>query len=73
MIVLLIVLFLLVMYFLPTIVAINRGHPNKMPIFIINIFLGFTLLVWVISLAWACAHISDEDMVKIKEKLRKTE
>lgn len=61
----LLVAFLLVLYFLPTIIATNRNHPNTMPIFIINLFLGMTGLVWVISLAWACAHISDVNMVKI--------
>lgn len=67
----LLAIFLLVIYFLPTIVAINRSHPNKTPIFIINLFLGFTLLVWVISLAWAFVRISDEDMAKINDKRRK--
>ncbi|HEU5366662.1 MAG TPA: superinfection immunity protein [Hanamia sp.] len=67
----LLAIFLLVIYFLPTIVASNRYHPNKLPIFIINLFLGFTLLGWVISLAWACSRISDNDMVKINEEKRK--
>lgn len=63
-------LFLLALYFLPTIVASTRNHPNKIPIFVINLFLGLTLLGWVISLAWACARVNDGDMVKIKEELR---
>ena len=40
-------------YLLPAIVALNRVHPNGMPIFIVNLFFGWTLLGWVICLAWA--------------------
>lgn len=40
-------------YLLPAIVALNRAHPNGMPIFIVNLFFGWTLLGWVICLAWA--------------------
>jgi len=67
----LLAVFLLALYFLPTIVASNRSHPNQMPIFVINLFLGWTLLGWVISLAWSCARISDEGMANINEALRK--
>ena len=49
--------FLITIYFLPTIVASARNHPNIMPIFIINLFLGWTFLVWVVSLAWAFIRI----------------
>lgn len=39
-------------YFLPTIVAQNpRDRPS---IFVINLFLGWTFLGWVLALAWAC-------------------
>ena len=41
-------------YFLPTFVAIGRGHKEFLGISIINIFLGWTLLGWVVALAWAC-------------------
>lgn len=61
------VAFLLGLYFLPTIVAIFRNHPNTIPIFILNLFLGFTLLVWVIALAWSFTHFNE---VRMKEELR---
>lgn len=41
------------LYFLPTIIAGSRGHQNTVPIFLINLFLGLTLVGWVIALAWA--------------------
>lgn len=47
---------LLVTYFLPTAVAIRRGHHNQNSIAIVNFFFGWTLIGWVISLAWAASN-----------------
>ncbi|MGQ3683919.1 MAG: superinfection immunity protein [Candidatus Loosdrechtia sp.] len=44
---------LLAIYFIPTIVACNREHPSKAAIFVLNIFLGWTFLGWVIALVWS--------------------
>lgn len=43
----------IVIYFLPSIVASRRQHNNFIAIFILNLFLGFTLLGWVGALVWA--------------------
>src|SRR5215469_16430947 len=43
----------LIFYFLPTIVASKRQHTDKDAIFVINLFLGWTLIGWMIALAWA--------------------
>ena len=40
-------------YFLPSIVAFKRNHANKTAILMLNIFLGWSLVGWVISLVWA--------------------
>ncbi len=40
-------------YFFPTIVAVLRRHRQQTPILILNLFLGWTLLFWVIALAMA--------------------
>lgn len=48
---------LAVIYFLPWIVAGARKHPNRVPIFILNLFLGATLVGWAVALAWACMAI----------------
>lgn len=45
---------LLFLYFLPTIIAAIRGCRNGVSIMIVNLFLGWTLLFWVVTLAWAC-------------------
>jgi hypothetical protein len=42
-------------YLIPTWVALIRHHTQKGAIFAINLFLGWTLLGWVGSLAWACS------------------
>jgi len=44
---------LLGVYFLPYIVAAIRQHPQQAPLFLVNLFLGWTLVGWVVALAWA--------------------
>lgn len=48
-------------YFIPMIVSIKRSHPQAGTISIINLFLGWTLLGWVISLAWAASSIEKKE------------
>jgi hypothetical protein len=46
--------FALALLFLPTLVAKSRNHPNTLPIFLVNLFFGWTFIGWVISFVWAC-------------------
>ena len=50
-----IILFILSLafYFLPTIIALARGHKNALAIALLNLFLGWTFIGWVVSLVWA--------------------
>jgi Superinfection immunity protein len=48
--------FSLALLFLPTLVAKSRKHPNALPIFLVNLFFGWTFVGWVISLVWACTR-----------------
>lgn len=48
-----VIIFLIIIYFLPTIVAVARGHRQTFPIFAINLLLGTTLVFWVVSFVWA--------------------
>ena len=41
-----------ILYFLPTIIASNRGHYVG-GIFLLNFFLGWTGIGWIILLLWA--------------------
>jgi hypothetical protein len=41
------------LYFLPFIVAIGKKKKNSGAIFILNFFLGWTIIGWVVALTWA--------------------
>jgi hypothetical protein len=41
-----------VMYFLPSILGHNKR--NAAGIFLVNFFLGWTIVGWVVALFWAC-------------------
>ena len=41
------------LYFLPTLIAVKRDHRNMAPIAVINLLLGWSLVGWVIALAWS--------------------
>jgi len=43
----------LCIYFLPGIIASTRGHHNAVAIWVLNLFLGWTALGWIISLVWS--------------------
>ena len=40
-------------YFLPTAIAMMREKRNRIPILALNLFLGWTLVGWVVALVWA--------------------
>jgi len=41
-------------YFLPLIVAVRRWHRDTTAIGMLTLFLGWTIIGWVIALTWAC-------------------
>ena len=43
----------LLFYFLPAFVAWKRQHSQLVPIILLNIFLGWSFIGWVIALVWA--------------------
>jgi hypothetical protein len=47
-------LIVLVLYFLPSIVAVARKVTHQGSVIVINLFLGWTFIGWVIALAMAC-------------------
>ena len=42
-----------VLYFLPAILAFARSKRDAMSILVLNFFLGWTAIGWVIALVWA--------------------
>jgi hypothetical protein len=43
----------IVVYLIPTLVALYRHHKSTGGIAIVNILLGWTVIGWIIALAWA--------------------
>lgn len=41
------------LYLLPTFEAWKKSHPNLTSITLINVFLGWSLIGWVVAIAWA--------------------
>ncbi len=51
--VVIIIIMAFIIYFLPAIVARQRSHHNAAAILLLNLFLGWTFLGWVVALVWA--------------------
>ncbi len=47
-------------YFLPFAIAFNRKRANTGAIFALNLFLGWSLIGWVLALVWA---LKEENVV----------
>jgi hypothetical protein len=48
----------IVVYFIPSITAGKRKHPQYASIFIVNLLLGWTFIGWVIALVWSASATS---------------
>ena len=48
----------LLVYFLPSIIALARGHQNALAIFVLNLLLGWTFLGWVAALVWSLTAVT---------------
>lgn len=44
---------LIVLHFLPAIIALARGHHNGFAIFLTNLLLGWTVIGWIVALIWS--------------------
>lgn len=51
--IILVILFLLAIYLLPSINAFNRWHKDKKAVLALNLFLGWTAIGWIGSLIWS--------------------
>ena len=43
----------LALFVLPTVVAFSRRAENTLAIFLLNVFLGWTVVAWIVLLVWA--------------------
>jgi hypothetical protein len=48
-----VILFLIGLYFLPTLIAFSRDHHQKIAILLTNLFLGWSGLGWIAALIWS--------------------
>jgi hypothetical protein len=49
----LIFLLIVPMYFLPALIAFGRGHHQRFAIFLLDLFLGWTVIGWIAAMVWA--------------------
>jgi hypothetical protein len=45
-----------VMYFLPTIIALIKSKRDTVAILLLNLFLGWSVIGWIIALVWAAKN-----------------
>ena len=53
-----VMILLALLHFLPTLIALLRGHHNGFAIFLTNLLLGWTVIGWVIALIWSFTAVA---------------
>jgi hypothetical protein len=56
----LLILVLLPLYFLPTLIAWRRKHPQFLAISLLNLFAGWTFIGWIGSLIWSALTLPSQ-------------
>jgi len=44
------------LYFLPSIIALARSKRDLLAIFLLNFFLGWSVIGWIVALVWAAKN-----------------
>jgi len=58
-------------YWLPTMIAVTRRTPSALGVAVINFFLGWTVIGWIVALILAlAAHPAQERVVIIEGRAR---
>lgn len=47
----------LLLYFMPWLIALIRGHHDTTAIFFLNLLLGWTFIGWVIAFIWSLTSV----------------
>jgi hypothetical protein len=63
------------LYFLPTIVAVTRKVTNTGSVAVINFFLGWTMIGWVVALAMACrtSHLVRDNVASPRDEATRSD
>lgn len=56
----------LAIYFVPTMVALKRGHPQRVAISLLNLLLGWTFVGWVAALVWSATAFTKPDKPELE-------
>lgn len=57
------IILLLAFYFLPAILAGVRSHHNTIAIALLTLFLGWTVIAWIVALVWAFTNNKEASIV----------
>jgi hypothetical protein len=57
------IVFGIILYVMPTVIAVARSHRNATSIGILNFFLGWTILGWIFCLIWAFSSNTQRQIV----------
>ena len=57
----------IIIHFIPTIIAFKRDTASRWIIFLVNLFLGWTFIIWLVALIWACEGRTDKKIVYTQE------
>ena len=60
------ILFMVMMYWLPTIIAVVRHTHSALGVAVLNFFLGWTVIGWFLALLWALGSSNREHVVIIE-------
>ena len=60
------ILFWFAMYWLPTLVALVRQTPSALGVAMLNFFLGWTVIGWIVALLWALAAHTGPHVIVIE-------
>ncbi|WP_271766312.1 superinfection immunity protein [Aquimarina algiphila] len=63
-----------IFYFIPSIIALMRGKSNTVAIIALNLFLGWSIVGWVVSLVWSLSsEVSPAKIVVNQQPIQKAE
>jgi ABC-type transport system involved in cytochrome c biogenesis permease component len=54
---------ILLVYFMPTVIALLSKKKNTLAILTLNLLLGWTILGWIVALVWAVTKDSNTTIV----------
>jgi hypothetical protein len=57
------ILVMILVYFLPTIIASQRRHPSFWPIALVNFFFGATFIGWLIVFIWSLSPVRSAERI----------